>query len=340
MNNITTTIDEATVTELKQCFTAYWEYFAIRTACKMGIFDCLYLEALTEYQLELELEATSNVILERKNGLNLLLEALAQHQFIQKDEEDRYFLLPKGQLLAQSHPQSLKNACILWGEEHLTAWQNLEHSIRTRKPAFEKIYQQPFFDYLSEHSWQRLNYHKAMYEYARDDYAKLSNIHDFSTHQCIMDVGGSLGALLEALHQGGVKSKLYLFDRPEVLELLAPKKHCFQAIGGDFFKSIPALADAIVLSRVLHDWNDWYATSILHNVFQALPSGGTLYVLENRVDKIQDGAALLSLNMLLICNSFERTMDAYENLLVQVGFELQDAKAINSLQTLIIAKKP
>lgn len=339
MNN-NGTIDAATVIELKQSFTAYWQYFAMRTACKMGIFDCLYLNPLTTYQLELELESTNNVLLETRNGLKLLLDALTQHEFIQKDEEDRYFLLPKGLLLVQSHPQSLKNACILWGEEHLTAWQNLEYSIRTGEPAFEAIYEKPFFDYLSEHSAQKLNYHKAMYEYARDDYAGITELHDFSTHKAIMDVGGSLGALLEALYQGGITAKLYLFDLPEVLELLAPKKHCYQPISGDFFKSVPTVADAILLSRILHDWNDWRAGIILNNVFQALPSGGILYVLENMVDKIQDGAALLSLNMLLICNSFERTMDVYEELLVQVGFEIKDAKPINSLQTLIIAQKP
>lgn len=340
MNNITT-IDTATVTALKQSFTAYWEYFAMRTACKMGIFDCLYLNPLDIQQLELELELSTNLVLETKNGLNMLLEALEQHNFIKKDATtDQYRLQAKGLLLAQSHPQSLKNACILWGEEHLSAWQHLEYSIRTSSPAFEKIYQQPFFDYLSKHSWQKLNYHKAMHEYARDDYANLTEIHDFSSHQSIMDVGGGLGALLEALHRGGLTSKLYLFDLPEVLELLPPKSYPYQLISGDFFKAVPSFAEAVLLSRVLHDWNDWQASSILHNVFQALPSGGTLYLLENTVDKIQDKAALLSLNMLLICNSFERTMDAYEDLLIQVGFKIQDTKPINDLQTLIIAKKP
>ena len=159
-------------------------------------------------------------------------------------------------------------------------------------------------------------------------------------HQAIMDVGGGMGALLEAMHKSGITSKLYLFDLPEVLNLLAPKAHSFQTITGDFFKFVPQVADAIILSRVLHDWNDWKVAIILDKVYEALPNDGKVYILENLSDEIPEGLSLLSLNMMLMCNSYERTKGEYLNLLKESGFEFESALKINTLQTLLVARKP
>jgi len=104
----------------------------------------------------------------------------------------------------------------------------------------------------------------------------------------------------------------YLFDLPKVIEKV--KLPNVQTIGGNFFENIPQVAEAIILSRVLHDWNDEKASLILKNCFEALPKGGTLYVIENCVDKINIDLSLLSLNMAVMCESYERKSTEYINL--------------------------
>jgi len=57
-------------------------------------------------------------------------------------------------------------------------------------------------------------------------------------------------------------------------------------------------------------------------------------------NETSDGLSLLSLNMMLMCNSYERTKDAYLELLQQAGFRFESAVKINLLQTMLIAEKP
>ena len=145
-----------------------------------------------------------------------------------------------------------------------------------------------------------------MFEYARDDYENITETIDLSNHKVLMDVGGGLGALLMAVRNTFPSLSLYLFETENVIKLL-PKNYSrlFSAISGDFFKEVPIIADGIIMSRVIHDWNNEKASLILKNVYNALPNRGKLYLIEILKENLKDGAALLSLNMLLMCNSYE-----------------------------------
>jgi hypothetical protein len=111
------------------------------------------------------------------------------------------------------------------------------------------------------------------------------------------------------------------------------------SISGDFFGEIPIQAEAIILSRVLHDWNDAKAKIILRNCFNALPDNGSLYVIENCSDKINVDLSLLSLNMAAMCESYERTSLQYISLCENAGFLFESDTRINDLQTVLILKK-
>ncbi len=318
--------------ELKSLFTSYWSYLAVKTACKLNIFDWVAEGVNSIALLSEKLEANHQ-------ALHLLMEALVLQEVVEKVDH-RYKLLEKGKQLTESHPKTLKYACILWGEEHLTAWQQLEYTIKTGQPAFDKYYQQPFFDYLKTAEASNAIYHKAMFEYARDDYEHITDVVDFSTHKTLMDVGGGLGALLRAIRKANLGISLYLFETENVIKLL-PENYSksFSAISGNFFREVPKIADAIIMSRVIHDWNDEKAKQILNNVYNALPRGGMLYLIEILKENLNDGAALLNLNMQLICNSKERTQQEYKALVEETGFKFVEVKPLNDLQSIIICKK-
>ena len=96
---------------------------------------------------------------------------------------------------------------------------------------------------------------------------------------------------------------------------------------------------AILLCRVLHDWGDEKASMILSNCYAALPVGGSLFVVENCSDLISDNLALLSLNMAVICRSFERTSIQYRELAEKLGFCFVQTSKLNKLQTIIEFEK-
>lgn len=314
--------------QLKSFFTQHWNYIAVSTACRLNLFDHLQ-EPKTATQLATELALNEEKLL-------LLLNVLHSADFLDKNE-NLFQINTLSELLTENHPESLKYACFNWSAEHLTAWQNLDFSIKTGKSSFEKIYGKPFFDYLNDFPEKLHAYHKAMYEYAKDDYKNLPNIIDFSKHSSIMDVGGGYGAIIEIIKTKHPNLECILFDLPKVIQNV--NIPYIKKIEGSFFEKIPIQANAIILSRVLHDWKDEKANLILKNCFEALPPNGTLYVIENCSDKIKIDLSLISLNMTAMCESYERTSAQYISLCNQAGFYFENQVPLNELQTVLIFKK-
>lgn len=313
---------------LKSFFTEHWKYMAVSTACKLNLFESL-LVAKTAEQLAMELSLNEEKLL-------LLLNALHSADFLEKTS-DFYKVNSLSEILTENNPESLKYACLNWSSEHLIAWQNLDFSIKTGKSSFEEIYNKPFFDFLNDNPEKLHAYHKAMYQYAKDDYKRLSDVIDFSKHKSVMDVGGGYGAVLENIKKKNPNLDCILFDLPKVIDKVAIPN--IKKIGGSFFDKIPNETESIILSRVLHDWNDKKASIILKNCFEALPNNGKLYVIENCSDKIKIDLSLLSLNMSAMCESYERTSIQYISLCENVGFQFESEKKLNELQTILIFKK-
>ena len=314
--------------KLKSFFTEHWTYMAVSTACKLNLFDNL-LEEKTAKQLASELSL-------KEDKLLLLLNALYNAEFLNKNGE-LFKVNSLAEFLTENNPESLKYACMNWSGEHLNAWQNLDISIKTGNSSFEEIYKKPFFDFLNDNPEKLHAYHKAMYQYAKDDYKRLPDVIDFSKHKSVMDVGGGYGAVLENIKKKNPNLDCILFDLPKVIDRVTIQN--IKKIGGSFFDKIPNQSEAIILSRVLHDWNNEKANRILQNCFEALPYNGALYVIENCADKITADLSLLSLNMTAICESYERTTQEYISLAQNTNFCFQGEVKLNDLQTILILKK-
>jgi len=121
-------------------------------------------------------------------------------------------------------------------------------------------------------------------------------------------------------------------------------------VAGDFFATtIPAVADAIILKSVIHDWDDARSTSILRNCRQALPSNGTLLLVERIMPEApittdEDRAhAMSDLNMLRGPGGRERTKQEYRDLLNESGFDLKStypAGRFNVIEARVGGKPP
>jgi C-methyltransferase len=316
--------------KLKGSFTQYWDYLIMRVACRLDVFDYVAEHKYTAEQLCQKINCDSA-------AFGHLLGALLRQGLIQKTEKNKLKCSKLGLLLTDKSPDSLKNACLLWGQEHLEAWANLEETLRTGKPSFERIYAQPFFDYLQTKADKLKNYQLAMRDYARDDYKKMPKLHNFGRHRHIIDVGGGTGELIGGLAKKYPETQCTLFDLAEVVELAESLPANVAVMSGTFFEPLPLSGDAIILARVLHDWDDERASQILSHCRAALTDEGRLYVLEIMQEKIQ--ADSLCLNMMLMCKSYERESSGYEKLLAQNGLKVEQKKRVNDLQTMLICKK-
>lgn len=314
--------------QLKSFFTEHWTYMAVSTACKLNLFDHLQ-EQKTAKQLANELSLN-------EEKLELLLDALHNADFLVKNAEG-FKVNSLSEFLTENNPESLKYACLNWSTEHLNAWQSLGFSIKTGKSSFEEIYKIPFFDFLNDNPEKLHAYQKAMYEYAKDDYKNLPDIIDFKKYKSVLDVGGGYGAVLEIIKSKAPNVECILFDLEKVVANVNTPK--IYKVGGNFFDKVPNHSETIILSRVLHDWDDVKAITILKNCFEALPINGALYVIENCSDKITIDLSLLSLNMTAICDSHERTSTQYILLCENSGFRLDNEIQLNDLQTILIFKK-
>jgi O-methyltransferase domain len=95
-------------------------------------------------------------------------------------------------------------------------------------------------------------------------------------------------------------------------------------VSGDFFVSVPAGADAYLLSRVIHDWDDEKAVAILKVVRGAIAPHGKLVLLETMLRPTESNVypVLSDLNMLIVTGGCERTEAEYHALYRAAGFEL------------------
>ncbi len=314
--------------ELKSLFTAHWEYLAVNAACKIDLFDLID-------QGYRSLDLLQQKMNSKGKGLYHLVQFLLEQEYLIGDCK-RLALGARGSYLTEGHSESLKQMCLLWAAEHMDAWQHLSYSLKTGEAAISHLYGKGYFDYLNDHPEKLANYQQAMFEYARDDYRDLYLHWDFSAYEVITDLGGGTGALLKALMPAFPEKRFRLCDLPEVLQLREQQDSNLEMIAIDFFEPLPFTSDLIILSRILHDWPDWQAARIIQNCKSALNPGGHLMLIENANERVQ--AHLLSLNMLAICKSHERSTEEYISLLDEGGFELVANTEFNQLQNLIVFK--
>src|SRR5262249_14554535 len=97
-----------------------------------------------------------------------------------------------------------------------------------------------------------------------------------------------------------------------------------RVVGGNFFESVPAGADAYLLRHIIHDWDDERATRILQNVGRAMRPGGRLLPVESVLlpGNEPSFAKLLDLTMLVIPGGLERNAEEFRRLLADAGFQL------------------
>ncbi|MHA1249351.1 MAG: methyltransferase [Candidatus Helarchaeota archaeon] len=325
--------------ELMDDLVGYWSTQIIYSISKLEILEKIK-NGINTFQALLEI---LNI---PKYPLDLIIKYLKIHNFI-TELDNKYYLRYKGMLLTPDHPESLKFASLLWGSEHYLAMSKLLESLKSGAPQFDKLYGMNIFQFYNDNPDKGIIFNKAMKEYGID-YDSVIDALELQNVESIMDIGGGIGTLLsKILHKYPNIKKGILIDLPNVIndakKFLRNLKifNKIQLIPANFFQKIPVSSDAIILSRVLHDWNDHNALKILKNAHDALNDQGTLFIIETIIPKNLDKDIGISLNfnLLVMTGGKERTLDEYENLLKMADFKISKIKKTHSILSIIIAKK-
>ena len=269
-----------------------------------------------------------------ERALGRLLTALSTIGICKRTVEGSYALTEVGAGLDGEAEQSFKSWAIFEAEMLSKRWSGMLESVMTGKTAAELQGLDSSFELMGRTPEHVDKFNAAMADLTRLVTPDILRSYDFSRIAHLTDVGGGSGELLGAIAQQNRKLRGTVFDLPRCAE--AASTHLRQIgisdrvefVAGDFFKSVPAIADAIILKSVIHDWDDARSISILRNCRAALPSNGKLLLVERLMPEKpaatdEDKAhALSDLNMLRGPGGCERTEGQYRDLIEQSGFAL------------------
>lgn len=315
---------------------SYWGLYTLYSAHDMKLFDHLpnHPEEIAR-QLSLPIESATR-----------LLTALQEMGLISLNHQGLYAFTEVGAHFHSDHPYSLSKALQFWREEHHAAWVDLSYSLQTGESAFEKQYAMNWFSWLRNQPEKNNLFHEVMQTYASRDYKKVSSLLKMEHHRILLDLGGSTGLLLTQLLSDYPHLKGILLDLPEIIaqnKFQGHQQERIQSIGRDFFEPWPLIkADAIFLARILHDWCDNDAIIILKKAHASLNDDheqSRIYVIENLLNPLTGAGGLLDLNMLVMTQGKERSLEQYQALFTRANLILEKLIPVNEVTYILVVKK-
>jgi hypothetical protein len=309
---------------LEMSYTALIVYRAVYVATKLGLPDLFEDEPLGS-------ETIARATNTHPRALYRLLRTLSSAGIVAESHDHRFTLTPLGRMLRSDVPGSMRAWIIFSGEAfYLQAWQELSHSIRTGKPAWDKVHGMAFFEYLRQNPEAALNFDEAMTGFSHGEAQAVAAAFDFSNFRTVVDVGGGHGTLLTSILNAHSQLHGVLCDQPHVVEgarsHLANNglMHRCDIVEGDFLQSIPPGNDVYILKYILHDWDDDHSLTILKNCRQAMTFDARLLVVEAVVPAPGEShyAKYQDLEMLLLFGGQERTVEEYAALFERARFRL------------------
>jgi hypothetical protein len=229
------------------------------------------------------------------------------------------------------------------GRADLSALRLLE-TVRTGRPAYPMTYGRGFWDDLAAQPALSQSFDALMSSRLRLEAPGIVAGYDWGALSHVVDVGGGDGTLLAAIltaHPG---------LRGTLVELAGPAEAAggtladagvggrSEVVASSFFESLPAGADAYVLSGVVKDWDDVHALQILCRCAEAAGTAGRVLVIE---EPPLEGAAASGaytdgdLRMLLYTGGRERTIGDFEQLAAGAGLRVSAVDRVTRYRTVI-----
>ncbi len=304
---------------------AAWLSKAIYVAASLNLADLLR----DGPKRSAELAALSGA---NRDALARIMTALTAAGLFAADEEGRFSVTELGATLRTDVPGSLNAwALLMLGDPNQEAWSDVLHTVRTGESAFTHRHGMDLWQYHAAHPEYATLFATAMASFTTTYVENVLRSYPFATFRTIVDVGGGDGSLLLRILGENAETRGTVFDLPQIAARAKQRIDDAQlsgrcvAIGGDALVDVPAGGDAYILSRVLHDWDDERAVTILASCRRALGPDGRVLVIErampdqpgeiaSRRGPVLSDITLTDLNMLVMTSGRERCIAEYQAL--------------------------
>jgi hypothetical protein len=311
--------------------TMSWIAQSVAAFCELGLPDALAKHARTADDLAAQGYG-------HRDRLFRLLRALAAYDVVKYAGEGRFALGHLGKALTGENNAApmVIYANAPW---HTAGYLNLAAGIRENRSGFDVAHDTPMFSYFESHPQAGALFDAAMQSLTPLFAPAFAAAYDFSQMHHVVDIGGGTGALLAAVLARFPHLHGTVFERPSVVERVQVRDG-FGAVAGSILADAPPVADAYILSHVLHDWDDDSCVRMLHNVRRSMPLRACVLVYEIIApppnnwwtqDRITD------LEMLAILPGRERTGGEFATLFQRAGLRLNRIIATGAPESILEA---
>jgi hypothetical protein len=311
--------------ELSGDMVGYWRTHTLGAAAELGVLDVL--PATTD-------QIAGRCALPVANAERLMT-ALGELGLVEHGA-DGWWATHKGSFLRAAHPTSLRSAALEYARHMTRPWEGLAALLREGSEARDD----DLFQVVADDPSRRDGFHEMLSAYARHDYPGIGAALDLGHVEHLIDAGGGAGIVAGFLLTTHPGLQIHLLDRPEVLarvDLPPNLRARLHPVSADLFSPWPLHADAVLMARVLHDWDDARCLRILRHARNALSPGGDLYLVEMLLEQGSFDGHLCDLHLLVNTGGAERSEEAYAAMLAQCGFEHRGTQRLGTLPSILHA---
>ncbi|WP_326558627.1 methyltransferase [Micromonospora sp. NBC_01796] len=292
-----------TPTPLMGLVTGFWSFKTFAAAVELGLFTRIAGgQVLTVQTASTEFGLAAR-------PADLLLSACASLGLLEKTDGGYRNSALAEEFLVAGKPYYFGGQVRYCDERTYLPWHRIGEALRTDKPlTWDPQAKGSVFD--ADDPEMLALFWEAMYSTSIFTARALAGAYDFSGHRRLLDVGGGAGAFSIELCRQYPDLRATVLDLPHVCAQADGKiaaaglTGTVDAVSGDFLAdpALPEGYDAVLLSMILHDWDEPTNELILAKCFAALSPGGTIIISELLLNDDRTGppeAALMGMNMLV-----------------------------------------
>ena len=224
------------------------------------------------------------------------------------------------------------------------AWSTLLSAVRTGRPAYHEARGLAFWEDLDKHPDLAAAFDALMGPagHGKPDSHVLLDPADWSSIRTVVDVGGGTGALLAEVLRAHPEATGTLLDLPRTVARSAELWEAagvadrVTTAGQSFFEPLPAGRDLYLLQKVLDDWPDAEAQSILGRCAEAARPSGRVVILSGVTPEEKASPELV---MLVLVGGKNRTLSEFRALAREAGLEVR-ASGHTPAQRFIVECRP
>jgi hypothetical protein len=290
----------------------YWKSFLLGKALEAGIFELLPADVNTISKYS---SIPDEIVLR-------IMQALQERNYVERRGE--IWALAEDYLkLSGEEKSSLKAISNHWLHQVLPYWLFfIDENYHSPKQSYRLTQSSPAPGKLQEFT---ISMEDAMTAYASHDYKEVVGAADLCRHKIIIDAGGGQGYLSTLIASVCRESEIYLMEASAVNKaniLFGSFPDNVKPVEFDLLSSWKVRANAVVLAKILHDWDDSHAGIILKRAREALLPDGRIYIIESGFDPASGKNGLLSLHLYLVSKGKERSGEEMKSLLQTAGFRI------------------